>query len=184
MKIEDVTPGPLGNKVYRLVFLTEDEQDAAALAQFEVLMEALAKYNERNAEYRDNWRRMGWRGMLVRVRERSERLWDSLWDADTEGTLAPAQARERKLDDAIDMINFAGFLVRAVRENNRDGSWWGELQIGSPAPVETDEQRAQRLYGDFRQRILGTSGNKLGTWKEITSSYKSAWIKLARESRA
>lgn len=89
-----------------------------------VLLEALTKYADRNAEYNDNWRRMGWRGMLVRVRERAERLWDSLWSADPEGTFAPAVERERKLDDAIDGINFLAFLVRAVRENNRDGTWW------------------------------------------------------------
>jgi hypothetical protein len=127
MNIEDVTPGPLGNKVYRLVFI--DGEDNAVREQFEVLMEALATYQERNAEYNDNWKRMGWRGMLVRVRERSERLWDSLWGAksvDGSDDPLPGALRdnEPKLDDAIDLINFAAFLVRAVRANNRDGTWW------------------------------------------------------------
>jgi hypothetical protein len=99
----------------------------AEAEQLDVLLEALVKYVERNAEYNDNWRRMGWRGLLVRVRERAERLWDSLWNHPSPHTnLAESEkaALERKLDDAIDGINFLGFLVRAVRANNRDGSWW------------------------------------------------------------
>lgn len=95
----------------------------AEAQQAEVLVEALAKYAERNAEYNDNWTRMGWRGMLVRVRERSERLWDSLFWTDLPKT-DYTEWQGRKLDDAIDLINFAAFLVRAVRAANRDGSWW------------------------------------------------------------
>jgi hypothetical protein len=101
-----------------LLFETEAER-----RQAEVFVEALAKYAERNAHYHDNWRRMGYRGMLVRVRERAERLWDALFWSDgptTDYTLWS----EARLDDAIDLINFAGFLVRAVRAANRDGNWW------------------------------------------------------------
>jgi hypothetical protein len=59
-------------------------------------MDALAIYVERNEEYKDNWKRMGWRGALVRVRERAERLWDSLWDASPGGDLAgPPRQRSR-----------------------------------------------------------------------------------------
>jgi hypothetical protein len=123
--VEDVTPGPLGNKVYRLVFI--DGEDDAAQEQFEVMLEALRIYERKNVQYKDNWKRMGWRGMLVRVRERAERLWDSLWSHpsgdDPTNDVAP-RSSEGKLDDAIDLINFACFLVRAVRDGNRDGSWW------------------------------------------------------------
>jgi hypothetical protein len=87
-------------------------------AQAQVLLEALSIYATKNEQYKDNWRRMGRRGLLVRLRERAERLWDSLWAV--EGKPAPAQ-----VDDAIDLINFAAFLVRAARgEATRDGSWW------------------------------------------------------------
>jgi hypothetical protein len=119
VKLENVTPGPLGNRVYRLVFI--DGEDDASHAQFEVLMRALVIYQERNGHYRDNWTRMGWRGMLVRVRERAERLWDSLWGHDPE---EDSGEWNKKLDDAIDLINFAGFLCRAVIDGNRDGTWW------------------------------------------------------------
>jgi hypothetical protein len=72
-------------------------------AQAVILLEALTIYAERNERYKDNWRRMGWRGALIRLRERVERA----------------------LDDVIDLINFAAFLVRGIRgETTRDGSWW------------------------------------------------------------
>ena len=112
-----------------LAALGLDYNDAALNAQAEVLCEALRVYAQRNIRYKDNWTRMGWRGMLVRVRERAERLWDSLWDAapiDGPGDPLPGAIHDhdKRLDDAIDLINFAGFLVRAVRAGNRDGSWW------------------------------------------------------------
>jgi hypothetical protein len=97
--------------------------DDAVKAQFEVLMEALTIYAERNPKYNDNWRRFGWRGCLFRLRERVERLWDYLWDYPIcDGSSASPYP---DMDDAIDLINFAAFTVRAVRMDNRDGSWFG-----------------------------------------------------------
>ena len=99
-----------------LEFETEAEHDQAV-----VVVRALAIYAERNVRYKDNWKRMGYRGMLVRVRERAERLWDALWSAPSDyGCEAP-----EVLDDAYDLINFAAFLVRGAKDGNRDGSWWG-----------------------------------------------------------
>lgn len=98
--------------------------NVAEVEQFEILMEALQRYSSRNVRYQDNWKRMGWRGMLVRVRERAERLWDSLWDAGPSLAHSHLPAADSELDDAIDLINFACFLVRAVRDGNRDGTWW------------------------------------------------------------
>jgi hypothetical protein len=93
----------------------------AEACQAVVFLEALKVYAER--KYNDNWVRFGWRGCLFRLRERVERLWDNLWDATPPPTDFTKWCGEN-LDDAIDMINFAAFFVRAVRENNRDGSWW------------------------------------------------------------
>lgn len=88
----------------------------AELAQVVVLLEAAQVYSKRNVKYKDNWKRMGWRGCLVRVRERSERLWDNLW--------TKKDVYEDDLDDALDMINFLGFLVRGARgESTADGEW-------------------------------------------------------------
>jgi hypothetical protein len=86
--------------------------------QAAVLLRALDIYAERNVRYADNWRRSGWRGVVVRIRERSDRLWDAMWPGGIPYGPGPA-------DDAIDLINFAGFLVRAIEgETTRDGEWW------------------------------------------------------------
>lgn len=86
--------------------------------QLHVMLQALAIYDERNKDYNDNWVRMGWRGLLIRIRERADRLWDKWWDRE--------QAETRDEDDALDLINFAAFFVRAQRNGmtTRDGQWW------------------------------------------------------------
>lgn len=95
-------------------------------SQMTIFLEALKVYDQRNAKYKDNWRRMGWRGMLIRVRERAERLWDDFWDAPAQSVLSDdtTMAVTHDVDDAIDLINLAAFLVRGIREGNRDGAWW------------------------------------------------------------
>lgn len=102
-------------KIGMTINVPEDEADAV-LAQAQVLMDALVVYRDRNRKYRDNWKRMGWRGVLIRIRERSERLWDQLWANPTDSP---------DLDDALDLINFAAFLVRAAKgEATHGGEWW------------------------------------------------------------
>lgn len=96
----------------------------ADMEQIKVVVEALRIYHERNERYKDNWVRMGWRGQLIRVRERAERLWDHLWDYEPDPRYDDSGHPFIDIDDALDLINFAGFLVRAVRAGNRDGSWW------------------------------------------------------------
>jgi hypothetical protein len=96
--------------------------------QIAVILDALLVYAERNPKYKDNWRRMGWRGCLIRIRERAERLWDEFWDAETldlDKLMSGERTPPRDVDDALDLINFAAFMVRALRgETTRDGSWW------------------------------------------------------------
>lgn len=90
--------------------------------QFDIMMESLEIYNGRGRKYNDNWRRFGWRGCLFRLRERAERAWDHWWgqsELGWEGREAPAD-----VDDLLDLINFACFTIRAIREDNRDGSWF------------------------------------------------------------
>jgi hypothetical protein len=102
--------------------------DDAVKAQFEVMYDALLIYEQRNENYKDNWRRMGWRGVLVRIRERAERLWDVYWwDGEDVTDLEDRMYPPRNVDDAIDLINFAAFFVRGMNghEATRDGSWWG-----------------------------------------------------------
>jgi hypothetical protein len=98
--------------------------------QLNVLLEAMDIYSERNERYKDNWQRMGWRGPLIRLRERTERLWDYLWDYKTSRHPAGQPAVDAPdLDDAFDLINFAAFLIRGVRTGvSRGGEWWRDDQ--------------------------------------------------------
>lgn len=105
-------PGGGEGRAYIVAVSTPSEEE-----QLMVLLRALQVYSDRNRDYKDNWRRMGWRGQLIRIRERAERLWDAWWDRSQPPTQDP--------DDALDLINFAAFMVRATRgETTRDGSWW------------------------------------------------------------
>lgn len=110
-----------GNTV--IITFDPDEAEGPLPAQLRVFLLALAIYDERNEHYKDNWKPMGQRGMLIRIRERSERLWYKLWPAppETDYTAFKAPA----VDDAVDLINFAGFLVRALNgEATHGGTWW------------------------------------------------------------
>lgn len=106
-------------------------EDPSYRKQAELLAEALRIYGERNERYQDNWERGGWRGTLVRLRERVDRVWDVMWDADDDmpapGYDIPGGRKETRAaakDDLLDLINFAVFTIRAMDEGNRDGDWW------------------------------------------------------------
>ena|SRR5215831_14034319 len=100
--------------------------DAAMRHQISIMIEASAIYGERNTLYKDNWKRFGWRGCLFRLRERVERAWDVLWDADPDTLDEEDETRDRHpvVDDLYDLINFAAFTIRAIEEGNRDGTWF------------------------------------------------------------
>jgi hypothetical protein len=116
VKFEDVTPGPLGNRVYRLVFVAGE--DNAFRDQFLVLMEAMAIYVERTEVRKEHWKHQGYRGPLFDIREKAERLFYRFWDA------PPHVPTDKELEDALDLINYAASLVRAFRTGDRDGAWW------------------------------------------------------------
>jgi hypothetical protein len=95
------------------------------IKQLDVVLRALAIHDDRNVRYKDNWRRFGWRGCLFRLRERTERAWDALWEA----PLPPAddekfEGQDAVIDDLLDLINFAAYTIRAIEEGNRDGTWF------------------------------------------------------------
>lgn len=89
-----------------------------------VLRRALAIFEQRNEQHQDNWRREGWRGALFNLRRKAERAWDALWDLDPNDL--DSQYLDQHLDDALDCINYAALIVRAIEEGNRDGTggWW------------------------------------------------------------
>lgn len=92
--------------------------DPAEGEQARVLMEALVIFGEKNAKYKDNWRRQGFRGPLYDLRRKVERMWDEFWHKEVR------EDEELDVDDGLDVINYAGILVRALREGDRDGKWW------------------------------------------------------------
>lgn len=124
------------NNTIHLSWESDTPLDRMEIEQAMVLIEALKLYSQRNTKYRDNWRRMGWRGLLIRIRERSDRLWDTFWTGvawkDPERDADDSQfQREIDADDALDLINFAAFFVRQARMADeegwmiaRDGEWW------------------------------------------------------------
>lgn len=89
--------------------------------QLEVFMEAFEVYHDRQVRYGDQvWQASGWRGMLVDMRKKLDRLWAEYYNLDNSGDVNP---EKYNLDSAIDLINFTAFFIRQVRENDRDGEW-------------------------------------------------------------
>jgi len=100
---------------------TSDELERSNREHMEVLDMAMEVYKERNARYGDAWRRSGWRGTLTDLRRKIERAWSFLWHAE------PGDGDEQPdIDDLVDIINYAAFSIRAIKEKNRDGygGWW------------------------------------------------------------
>lgn len=93
--------------------LSSDE----AMGQAEVLLDALDVFNEREKRYGSLWRTAGWRGVLIDLKKKTERTWREYWLGS-----APAD-----VDSPLDLINYAAFFIRSVREGNEQGSWsWRE----------------------------------------------------------
>lgn len=109
---------------------TPEELERSNKEHMEVLDMAMRVYAERNAKYGDAWRRSGWRGTLTDLRRKIERAWTFLWHATPIPKPDEGEARidvdPDHIDDLIDIINYAAFSVRAIKEGNRDGygGWW------------------------------------------------------------
>jgi len=104
-------------EVFGDVFLQYNgiEPTDSNLAQFNVFMEAMSLYDERNKRYKDQWKESGWMGALYDIRKKAARLFRQFFGEEpTEG------ASE---DDAWDLINFGGFFIRGRREQNKWGNW-------------------------------------------------------------
>jgi hypothetical protein len=120
-KVEELGPfHPYLKKIGVAFNLPEGQDLEAAQAQLQVFADCFAIYLERNVRYKDNWRKMGWKGQLVRIKERVDRLWDNLWNK------KHGEVLNRDLDDAHDLINFAAFLIRGAghwNETTAEGEW-------------------------------------------------------------
>lgn len=115
----EVRPQSMGGEGSKMMNYQRWDVPPEAFEQSKVLDEALNIYMLRNDKYKDNWRRFGLKGCLFRIRERAERAWDHLmgWDGES------YQSGDE--DDLIDMINFCAFAIRAIREKNTGGTWYG-----------------------------------------------------------
>lgn len=90
--------------------------------QEQIFMEALVIFNERQERYGDEvWQASGWRGMLVDMRKKLDRLWAEYYNLDNTGKHINAESYD--LDSAYDLLNFTVFFIRQVRANQRDGEW-------------------------------------------------------------
>lgn len=124
MSLESLEP-PVEPVKFGIAFaMTPGPQAEAAKAQLMIFGDAMNVYIARNERYKDNWKKMGWRGQLVRMKERVERLWDDFWGKEP---IPDGVDELMNVDDAIDLINFAAFFIRAANDNNRDGDWWNGI---------------------------------------------------------
>jgi hypothetical protein len=87
------------------------------LEHLSVLLSAFAVYVERNERHGSLWKKFGWMDSIVSVRGKAARCVQQWYGPQTlEG--GPGA----DLDDAVDLINFAVFLIRNVQTNNK----WGD----------------------------------------------------------
>jgi hypothetical protein len=84
--------------------------------QMAVFLKAWTIYAERQEEHGDQvWTASGWRGMLVDMRKKLDRLWFKYWGR--------VPTNEVNLDSAYDLLNYTAFFIRQVEANNQNGDW-------------------------------------------------------------
>lgn len=100
--------------------LLRREPEAGDFAQLEVFIRAMEVYGARNKRHQSIFYASGWRGALVDIRKKTDRLWNEFWftrDVDLIEKDAP------DMDSAIDLVNFVAFFVRQVNDHNEMGQW-------------------------------------------------------------
>lgn len=80
--------------------------------QFDIMDSALSIYFAKNDKRKSSWRGAGWKGNLIEMRKKLDRLW-AAWE----------EPDEKDIDEALDLINAAAFYIRCVKENNPNGNW-------------------------------------------------------------
>jgi len=93
----------------KLLFESEAER-----AHFDILLRALQVHDERSSSRGTaGWRRYGYKGAAFFLKDRANRIWDTVQIHRTLYT-----------DDAIDIINYAVFAIRSKHEDNYGGEFW------------------------------------------------------------
>jgi len=98
----------------RLVGVTPEE---STIEQMGVMVEAIKLFEERNARYNDLWKRDGWLGNVFQLTHKASRIRRLFFDKASRGEAAATPDP----DDAFDLINYAIFFIRCLRESNRTG---------------------------------------------------------------
>lgn len=91
--------------------------------QFTPMVRAFRIYIDREQRHQEVWRRSGWRGMLVDLRKKLDRLWGEWWNWDHDTSDERKRPEQSDLDSALDIINYTAFFIRQAEDGNRDGVW-------------------------------------------------------------
>lgn len=83
--------------------------------QWDVLEEAFKIYMDRNGDRADAWKDAGYKGQLVEMRKKLDRLWAG-WRVGRKPTT-------KDIDEALDLINAAAFYVQLARLDEANGKW-------------------------------------------------------------
>lgn len=98
---------------------------ASMSRQGAVFSEAIMLFRDRNEKYRDLWKQYTPEDHALHIKSKAMRVVQTLRSADGIDVLesvALEAYRERIEEDAIDLINYAAFLIRSVRGERGNGS--------------------------------------------------------------
>lgn len=93
----------------------------------EIFVDVLAKVREKEKAYGGSWRRRGWRGNLIRLLTKGDRLERMLWR-----TARYSDEEETVEDTALDQIALLAMFVI----NYRAGNEWGPRGAGGTGTAE------------------------------------------------
>lgn len=91
--------------------------DPSLIEQACVMGECLTLMAERNGRYHDLWKRDGWLGNVFQLTHKASRIRRLFFDRASHGEAVATPDP----DDAFDLINYAIFFIRCLRESNRTG---------------------------------------------------------------
>jgi hypothetical protein len=86
---------------------------------FGVLMDAYLIYLDRGKKYGQLWRSYGWKGNVFHILSKAARIRRMFWDSDMEPELA--HDMDGVMDDVLDIINYAAFVIMDMRDGNKYG---------------------------------------------------------------
>ena len=83
---------------------------------FRTMMEAFFVYLEREEKYGSNWKQFGWRGSIVQIMGKAQRIRSVFWRPH------PEEIQNLDRDDLVDIINYAVFAICNLKNGNEYGA--------------------------------------------------------------